>query len=375
MATGRNALILWLVLFGVAGPRPTPGQLVVRQDWGLYTVAWAESGGGEVALRYLFQHPGSAWLDWAPVGGRVLVFQPGGRRVVEGDGYRTVMEVQGKRPYWSLDGRTLLVARDGRIYRIDTDTQTEEQLFVGREDVPAALHAALSPDGRQVLMVVHAPYECMDCLPPVYLADVTGGEVRLVSARGNLDVDQPFSPHGRCVITTENLDGIYEFRVTDLQTMQVVARAAEEVHNPTWSPDGQVVAYDGGSLINTSSIWTLHLDGRREELVPIRDRYPSDPPISHLATYPVWSPDGSRIAFTVSHLRDRGASSEGSEVFLVNRDGSGLRPLVEGSVHAWLPEGTLPVATVVAPEPPAPAAAGPDTSASWAQIKQLFPVR
>ena len=91
---------------------------------------------------------------------------------------------------------------------------------------------------------------------------------------------------------------------------------------PTWSPDGQTVAFIRGNF----ALWTARLDGsgaRRIVKSQVEDA--------------TWSPDGAWIAFTwyaKSHV----------EIWLVHPDGTGLRRLVrgkspEGDSPAWSPDG------------------------------------
>ena len=48
---------------------------------------------------------------------------------------------------------------------------------------------------------------------------------------------------------------------------------------------------------------------------------------------PVWAPDGSRLAFAST-------SGAAASIFVVNRDGTGLRRLASGRNPAWAPDGT-----------------------------------
>ena len=55
---------------------------------------------------------------------------------------------------------------------------------------------------------------------------------------------------------------------------------------------------------------------------------------------PVWSPDGSQIAFT--RYVDRGGENTNFSIYVVNADGTGLRRLTRGpydSSPAWQPSG------------------------------------
>src|SRR4030095_2033189 len=91
------------------------------------------------------------------------------------------------------------------------------------------------------------------------------------------------------------------------------------------SPDGDWLAYY--SLGKQEDIFIIRTDGtgmRQLTDDTFKDREPR------------WSPDGKRIAFTSNR-------SGSSEIWAINRDGSGLQQLTQmaGAPHpAWSPDGT-----------------------------------
>ncbi|MBI3402729.1 MAG: PD40 domain-containing protein [Acidobacteria bacterium] len=115
-------------------------------------------------------------------------------------------------------------------------------------------------------------------------------------------------------------DGEGQTRVTLGRTLNVF---------PRWSPNGKSIAYTsyrrGGANIFISNIY----EGTLEELTQGKDE-------SWLAA---WSPDGTRLCFASS--RDGNGNSS---LYVVNRDGSGLRRLTNHpSINmspTWSPSGT-----------------------------------
>jgi TolB protein len=99
------------------------------------------------------------------------------------------------------------------------------------------------------------------------------------------------------------------------------------------SPDGRTVAYWGYDALgglNGGSIYTVALDGRSRP-VRLTDRPPGSD------ADPAWSPDGSMIAFR------RRIANDNFDVYLMQSDGSDVRPLVSTPAMdekpAWSPDG------------------------------------
>jgi TolB protein len=99
--------------------------------------------------------------------------------------------------------------------------------------------------------------------------------------------------------------------------------------NSSWSPDARSIAYTS-FVRGAPNIFVSHIyQGTRDELT--RD--------SGNNTLPVWSPDGTRIAF--SSTRDH---SGNTEIYVMNADGSNLRRLTNNpaidTTPTWSPNGT-----------------------------------
>jgi Tol biopolymer transport system component len=106
---------------------------------------------------------------------------------------------------------------------------------------------------------------------------------------------------------------------------------------PAISPDGRqiaVVAWGGNDWRGPEGLYVMNADGSgRTQLTHDMAIQPD----------PAWSPDGKTIAFS-------GANEGSSRIWLINKDGSGLRPLITDTLDArwdWRPDWSPDGSTVI----------------------------
>lgn len=103
------------------------------------------------------------------------------------------------------------------------------------------------------------------------------------------------------------------------------------VMSPAWAPDGATLAYTLWPPGAAPTVFINTLDGR-----PVRQIIPPSGDVHN--SHPAWSPDGQKIAFVST-------KSGNSDIWVINRDGSGQRNLTAGSraidnAPTWSPDGT-----------------------------------
>ena len=111
------------------------------------------------------------------------------------------------------------------------------------------------------------------------------------------------------------------------------ARVGED--DADWSPDGSRIVFDrsfscADPLLTCIATWLVRADGSGE-----RRLTPQTPGTGALS--PTWSPDGQRIAYVKSHDR-----SDKADLWLMNADGSGKRRVTyvgNAEEPAWAPDG------------------------------------
>ena len=226
--------------------------------------------------------------------------------------------------------------RSGLAELVLLDPATDERTSVTTDEEIATL--SWSPDGTQI--AIASGYS------GVYAVELATGELTSIYPDGTVNEDLSWSPDGTRLVFYD-----YDFS-SDRERIIVVnadgsdRRVLVDEGNPHgpgapgWSPDGTKIAYvrtpqESGSTRDLSfEVWVIGADGSDATRLFHGDccigRGVPNPSVGDWSD-PVWSPDGSRIAFF-----DDADVPFGSQL-VVNADGSGSPKVVDDVVvDGWI---------------------------------------
>lgn len=245
-------------------------------------------------------------------------------------------------------------------------------LSVPSEEVVGA-PVAWSRDGSELLMAVPNAREGFD----LYVLNADGSEVRVAEGAA-FQAGGSFSPDGSQVVfasqggTRSSDSAVYTVSAEGgtPQLLRSPDRRYTHLSGPVFSPDGSQIAYVDGSVDIRNTIRVMDADGSHDRLLVSERSMPGgrigcswpghlqwSPNGAHLAftchggiwlvgmggsiptewirnaSFPMWSPDGTQIAFQ----RPAYLAGGDANVWIADLDGTHLRLLGPGETGAWNP--------------------------------------
>jgi Tol biopolymer transport system component len=157
----------------------------------------------------------------------------------------------------------------------------------------------------------------------IYLVNADGsGQFRL-TVNPESDFDPTWSPDGQSIAYVSERNGIldiYRIKVDGSQEVRLTTTRTEEWF-PAWSPDGERIAFVSNRDGGRHEIYVMNQDGSN----PTRLTYNNAIDVS-----PTWSPDGKQIAFV--------SKRDGNyEIYVMNANGSEQKRLTHNSARDYTP--------------------------------------
>src|SRR5690606_21001167 len=212
------------------------------------------------------------------------------------------------------------------LYLLDTTTRELRQLISG----PVDYLPSWSADGAELAFVTRERGQYS-----LYAADSATGALRRLTSKANQIAFPTWSPDGSAlayVVVFGADDGLYVVSADGSREVRLTEWIA---FTPAWSPDSREIVFTAPNSGN-SEVYVIDVATGALRNVSRNPAYDSDP---------VWSPDGTRIAFY--SLRECNEIS----LYVVDADGSNQRRLLDNCAlsmrgasdnrpPAWSPDGT-----------------------------------
>jgi Tol biopolymer transport system component len=220
------------------------------------------------------------------------------------------------------------------------------------------IDAAWSPDGKLVAFASNRSGNF-----DIFVMKEDGTEVRQLTTDPSADTQPRWSPDGSQIVFTSFKDGgatattdkfttdLFVVNADGSNRLHLTSTPRSDENSAAWSPDGKKILYgkrdysDAGTRIGSGGLFVINADGSGSAAFVL-----SNPDFGPGAA--AWSPDGKRIAIAAAYNKHRDFFTQ-TVVLVANVDGSNervLTPLTSDLLFnypAWSPDGTKILFTMV----------------------------
>jgi TolB protein len=223
-------------------------------------------------------------------------------------------------PMWSPDGEKILY--EEIVGNLNAIYVKEAKLDATPKDVIHGSYPRWTPDGKQIILTIDGGGTSIyqknadgTGAPQIVLRARTAKDARLYPSLGG--------PDGKTLVYASRTGsaGTYEIYVTGISDrLGSISKNNTDDRYPVWSPDGDKIAYANSDgqicLIEISKI---------TKTITTSKCFPN-----YVAenSCPSWSPDSTQIAFVSKIYNDY-------KYYVMNLDGSNVHPLVDDPAYVW----------------------------------------
>lgn len=191
------------------------------------------------------------------------------------------------------------------VFIMNADGSGTKQLTI---DKACDFDPKFSPDGSKIAFT-----SVRDGYAHIYCMDVDGSNVTKITSGSCMDFMGSWSPDGATIAFTSSRSGSYDIYVMNADGSSIIQLTTHEGDDgwPVFSPDGQKIVFVSDRN-GSYDLYTMHTDGTGVHQL-------TDTPAHE--NFPQYSPDGQKIAF-ISRWET------GVELCIINNDGTEKESLV-----------------------------------------------
>jgi TolB protein len=326
-AAQNDVLVLYGWLFNVAQPTVAQAQILGKRYFGSVDEAGAKKIAHEFAADIIGQFGGASLLGSKIyfVSNRtghkeVWVMDPDGSNQRQISHFNSISIMPAVSPDGTRIAFTSFVRGNPAIFILSTDTGRQLPFY----NQVASMNATpdFTPDGKQIVYSSTASGWAQ-----IYIANIDGSNLKRISDTRALEVEPKVNPKtARDMVFVSGRSGpqqIYHMNM-DGTDVQRLSNGEGEASNPSWHPNGQIIAFSwtrgfatGNFNVFVMDVTTRHFDqltygaGRNEN--------------------PVWAPDGRHLVFMSTR-------SGGEQIYTMLANGTQVQRLTtagRNSTPVW----------------------------------------
>ena len=275
----------------------------------------------------------------------------------DGSHERQVLPLPVQCPHWSPDGTRIVTCGlppSGATTIINPDDGSYRTLPMPDPDHLFTACPLLSPDGSRLACGGFGEDRFENPTDPSLNGIYTirssdgGGLTRMTSNPGGEDMAGEYSPNGkRLVFGRFNGNGegvgLYVTRTNGTHLRPIMPSGTIVTSGGDWSPQGNAIVFSRRVTAEMrQSLWVVHSDGSGLREIVGEGQPPCGRPIaepgSRSCFNPRWSPDGTKIVFSIF------SDATGENVHTANADGTGVTQVTHGGDDETPDWGTHPLA-------------------------------